>query len=59
MTAIDLFSEPKNTKGDRPLRGLLNLAFQDHAVLETELAFRIILRLENATAPRDMLGRDA
>jgi hypothetical protein len=50
MTAIYLFSEPKTKKGDRPLRGLVNIKFQDHAVLETELDFRIILRLENARA---------
>jgi len=39
--------EPKNKKGDRPLRGLL-LIFQDHLVLETGTDFRSILRLENA-----------
>jgi hypothetical protein len=48
MTAIYLFSEHKTTKGDRPLRGLLDLVIQDHAVLELELDFRIILGLENA-----------
>src|ERR1017187_4080007 len=47
-TAVCLFSEPKTKKGDRPLRGLLNHVFQDHARLETELCFRIILQLENA-----------
>src|SRR5450756_621806 len=50
-TAVCLFSEPKTKKGDRPLRGLLNHVFQDHARLETELSFRIILRLENAPSP--------
>ena len=48
MTAICLFSEQETTKGDRPLRGLLTIVFQDHAVLEPDLDFRIILRLENA-----------
>ena len=48
MTAVYLSSEPKTKKGDRPLRSLLNIVFQDHAVLETKLDFRIILRLENA-----------
>jgi hypothetical protein len=47
-TSVCLFSEPRTKKGDRPLRGLLNHGFQDHARLETELSFRIILRLENA-----------
>jgi hypothetical protein len=48
MTAIYLSSAPKTKKGDRPLRGLFTLVFQDHSVLEPELDFRIILRLENA-----------
>src|ERR1019366_7670028 len=48
-TSVCLFSEPRTKKGDRPLRGLLNHGFQDHARLETELSFRIILRLENAS----------
>src|SRR5450759_1300215 len=47
-SAVCLFSEPINKKGDRPLRDFLNHVFQDHARLETELSFRIILRLENA-----------
>jgi hypothetical protein len=46
-TTICLFSEPKNKKGERPLRGFL-IHSQDHLVLETETHFRIILRLENA-----------
>ena len=45
---VFLYSERKTKKGDRPLRDLLAIVFQDHAVLETEPDFRIILRLENA-----------
>jgi hypothetical protein len=41
--------QPK--KGSRPLRGLLIFTFQDHLVLETAPAFRIILGLENAEPP--------
>jgi hypothetical protein len=46
-----LFPNPKTKKGLRPLRGLTLPSFQDHAVLETEPDFRIILRLENAPQP--------
>src|ERR1035437_2518743 len=42
------FQNQKPRKEIGPLRGLLNHVFQDHARLETELCFRIILRLENA-----------
>jgi hypothetical protein len=45
-----LIPNPKTKKGNRPLRGLFILTFQDHSVLEMELAFRIILGLENAAA---------
>ena len=48
------FSNPKTKKGSRPLRGLLLLTFQDHAVLETEPDFRIILGSENAPARRSV-----
>jgi hypothetical protein len=59
MTAICLFSEQETTKGDRPLRGLLTIVFQDHAVLDPDLDFRIILRLENAAHPLLWLLRGA
>jgi hypothetical protein len=38
----------KPKKGSRPLRGLLIFIFQDHLVLESDPALRIILGLENA-----------
>ena len=42
-------SNLKTKKGSRPLRGLLILGFQDHSALETNIDFRIILVLENAS----------
>jgi len=45
---FSVYSGPKYKKGIRPLRGLIPMVFQDHAVLETKPGFRIILRLENA-----------
>jgi len=50
--ACSFIPNPKTKKGSRPLRGLLMFTFQDHLVLETELGFRIILGLENASVIR-------
>jgi len=48
-TAIPSLKTTKPTKGSRPLRGLpIPTLFQDHLVLESLPAFRIILGLENA-----------
>jgi hypothetical protein len=48
MTPVRSSKKQNRKKGSRPLCGLVILNFQDHLVLETEPAFRIILRLENA-----------
>jgi hypothetical protein len=57
MTAVYLSSEPKTKRGDRLLRGSLNVAFQGHIRLETKLDFRIILRLENANLMANRVDR--
>jgi hypothetical protein len=49
MTPAPSSKEQNKKKGSRPLRGLVPHNFQDHLVLETKPAFRIILRLEYAT----------
>jgi hypothetical protein len=50
ITPVRSFKKQTTKKGSRPLRGLVILNFQDHLVLETQPAFRIILGLENAQA---------
>jgi len=57
MTTVRSFKKQTTKKGSRPLRGLVILNFQDHLVLETETAFRIILRLENAGQGRLLCQR--
>jgi hypothetical protein len=49
-----LFQPQKPKKGSRPRCGLLIFTFQDHLVLETAPAFRIILGLENARPISDV-----